>query len=384
MLPEFPIPPILAGMNIRHAVMHRHSHLLRTVHSAHLPIVLWTLAALLLLSLPASGTQITSFSWNTDLGVMVVSLDSFPGWGGWRMWVNGIEVPMEGGSGQPVVRPNAPLDQNPTALLIGTTPWVSALPAGAMPCAGTLQFEIPGVGMTNAFAYDLTGSYCAGGATPQPSLPLPTPSGTSSGVGSVSGTLRQDTVWSGDVWVTGFVYVPQGVTLTIEPGTRVRFKHYRGYTSPGERITMRVEGTLKAVGTPDRPIWFTSDAADPMNGDWGMLRLVDAASDCEIRFAILEFAQQGLNLWNSSPALSDLIVRWNNWEGIYLESYCKPTQGTGSSLYFWCFSSPSSRQLCCPEAQWKRRMAVSCFPGIAVTRSSLEAPWNTTRTKSMR
>ncbi|MBN1858398.1 right-handed parallel beta-helix repeat-containing protein [Candidatus Bipolaricaulota bacterium] len=273
------------------------------------------LAVLFFVSLSAGAVEILSVDWNAGLGVMVVELDAFPAWGGWRMWVDGVEVPMEGGDGQPVVRPSAPLDQHPSGLFIATTPWVSPLPAGAMPCTGTLQFEIPGVGLTPAAAYDLTGLMCSGASALQSG-------GASGGVG---GTIRQDTVWSGDVWVTSFVFVPAGVTLTIEPGTTVRFKHYRGYTDPGARLSMRVEGTLKAVGTASDPIWFTSDAPDPMNGDWGMLRLVNASSASEIRFAILEFAQQGLNLWNSSPALSDLIVRWNNWEGIYFESYCRPT-----------------------------------------------------------
>ncbi len=271
-----------------------------------------SLLACLLVGLSSAavlGTQITAVEWDGALGVVVVRLDRFPAWGGWRMLVDGAERPMGGGDGQAVVRLNAPIDQGPTGLYVGTTPWVSPLPAGALPCSGTIQFEIPGEGLTNEFSYDLTGTYCAGTGTASP---------------TVGGAIQQDTTWQGEILVTGPVFVPAGVTLTILPGTRVRFVHYRGYTDGG-RLTMRVEGTLKAVGTAEEPIWFTSDAEDPTNGDWGMLRLVNASSASEIRYAILEFAQQGLNLWNSSPAVSDVIVRWNNWEGIYLESYCRPT-----------------------------------------------------------
>jgi len=147
----------------------------------------------------------------------------------------------------------------------------------------------------------------------------------SDGSRAPSGTIAENTTWRGEVLVTESVVVPAGVTLTIEPGTVVKFKHYRGYTDPDGRLRLQVQGTLKAVGTAEEPIWFTSDAEDPQNGDWSMLRLVNASSQSEIRFAIIEFAQQGLNMWNSSPTLSDLIVRWNNWEGIYFESYCKTT-----------------------------------------------------------
>ena len=273
------------------------------------------LVVLVVIGLTASAVQITSVDWNAGLGVVEVMLDSFPNWGGWRMIADGIEVPMEGGNGKPVVRPNGPYPGNPSGLFIGTTPWVTPLPSGAMPCSGTLQFDIPGAGLTNVYSYDLSATMCVG------SMPSPSPSPT----GGVGGTLQEDAVWSGDVWVTSSVFVPAGVTLTIQPGTTVRFQHYRGYTAPGGRLSMRVEGTLIAIGTVSDPIWFTSDAPDPQNGDWSMLRLVNASNNSQIRFAILEFAQQGLNLWNCSPGLSDLIVRWNNWEGIYLESYCQPS-----------------------------------------------------------
>jgi hypothetical protein len=270
---------------------------------------------LIAIGVAAAAVQITSIDWDGGAGVIVVHLEPFPAWGAWRMYVNGVSVDMEGGAGNLVARPNAPLDQHPTALLVGTEPWLSPLPTGLMPCSGTLQFEIPGEGRTNAAEYDLGESMCAEAAAP------PNASSTQ----GVGGTIAADTTWQGNIWVTSSVFVPAGVTLTIAPGTTIRFKHYRGYTDAGARLSMQVEGTLKAVGTASEPIWFTSDAADPMNGDWSMLRLVNASDQSEIRFAVLEFAQQGLNLWHSSPALSDLIVRWNNWEGIYLESYCEPT-----------------------------------------------------------
>ena len=276
--------------------------------------LLSTLVLVGLLSVRTAGTQITAVEWDANLDVIFVRLDTFAAWGGWRMFVDGIEVPMEGGDGGPVARPNAPIDENPTALYIGTTPWVSPLPDGVLPCSGMLRFEIPGQGLTNSFSYDLTGQYCV----------APNPLSESMGM-QVGGAVNQDTTWQGKIHITGSVFVPSGVTLTILPGTVIRFAHYRGCRGPGGRLSLRVEGTIHAVGTAELPIWFTSDAQDPMNGDWSMVRLVNASSTSEIRFAIFEFGQQGLNLWNSSPAVSDLIVRWNNWEGIYLESHCQPT-----------------------------------------------------------
>jgi len=138
------------------------------------------------------------------------------------------------------------------------------------------------------------------------------------------GILTEDETWSGEILVTRFLIVPEGITLTIEAGTVVKFQHARGYKEGSEKKGMEIYGTLQAVGTPENQIWFTSDAEDPINGDWHMMRLINAGNDSIIKYAIVEFAQQGINLWNSSPTISHSIVRWNNWEGIYLESYCEP------------------------------------------------------------
>ena len=273
------------------------------------------LALSLLVSAACFGTQIVDVSWDHSLGVMVVSFDVFPSWGDWTMHIDGVEVPMEGGDGKPVVRPNAPLDQNPTSVLVGTaSPWPSPLPAGELPCVGTIRFQFGSRDWTNTFSYDVAAEYCEGIGP-----------GTSGSENRVFGEITEDTTWSGDVLVIGSVVVRPNVELVIEPGTRVRFVPYRGYTEPSKRLSMRVEGVLTAIGTAEEPIWFTSASDDPINGDWSMLRLVDASNRSQIRFAILEFAQQGLNVWNTSPTIADVIVRWNNWEGIYFESRCNPT-----------------------------------------------------------
>jgi parallel beta-helix repeat protein len=141
---------------------------------------------------------------------------------------------------------------------------------------------------------------------------------------SKSGTLTRDEIWGGEIYVMDHVFVPEGVTLTMEPGTVVKLKHYRGYKEPWKKLSIVIGGTLEAVGTPEEQICFTSDAPDPINGDWCMLRFENTENDSIIMYAVIEFAQQGINMWNSSPTISHTIVRWNNWEGIYLESYCKP------------------------------------------------------------
>jgi parallel beta-helix repeat protein len=138
------------------------------------------------------------------------------------------------------------------------------------------------------------------------------------------GTIIRDEIWSGEILVSDSIFIPTGVTVTILPGTVVKFQHYRGYREPSKRLGMEIQGALIAEGSPQNQIWFTSDAPDPINGDWRMLRFVHADDRSVLNYTIVEFALQGINLWNSSPLISHSIVRWCNWEGIYLESYCHP------------------------------------------------------------
>lgn len=74
----------------------------------------------------------------------------------------------------------------------------------------------------------------------------------------ISGTLTEDTTLTSDyLWVVeNSLFIPEGITLTIEPGTKVQFYSsdyedaYGGLTMP----LINCEGTLNAIGTEDAPI----------------------------------------------------------------------------------------------------------------------------------
>jgi len=134
-----------------------------------------------------------------------------------------------------------------------------------------------------------------------------------------NGVLVSDETWSGTIIIQQFVNVPKGVTLTIEPGTRVLFKHYRGYKEPWLKGNLQIlGGTLKAVGTPASRIWFTSDAQDPINGDWNAITIRNSNSSI-ISYSVIEFAVLGVLQFDSSVEVSHSIVRWINTEGLYAE-----------------------------------------------------------------
>ncbi len=136
------------------------------------------------------------------------------------------------------------------------------------------------------------------------------------------GSLASEVIWSGEVLVDKYIVIPQGATLRVEPGTVVRFKPCRGYQESCERVGLEVVGTIIAEGTTEQPIYFTSADPDPQNGDWHMLRVIDS-DDSFFNYVVVEFAQQGLNFWGGSPKVHNSVVRWNNWEGIYIESYAE-------------------------------------------------------------
>ncbi|MFX1448588.1 MAG: hypothetical protein ACFFCG_10700, partial [Promethearchaeota archaeon] len=65
-------------------------------------------------------------------------------------------------------------------------------------------------------------------------------------------TIKVDETWSGNILVTRSITVSKGATLTILPGTVVKFKHYRGYKTPDARLSLFVAGTIKALGGPNQ------------------------------------------------------------------------------------------------------------------------------------
>jgi len=108
----------------------------------------------------AGATQITDVHWVPyNGGYVEVLFDRFPAWGDWKCFSNGSEIPMEGGPGNVVIRPNGPLT-SATGVYIGTAPWLTGLGDVHFPCHGTLQFEIPGKGLTNTFDFDLRPEGC--------------------------------------------------------------------------------------------------------------------------------------------------------------------------------------------------------------------------------
>ncbi len=111
-------------------------------------------------------------------------------------------------------------------------------------------------------------------------------------------TITEDATWSGVIRITGDVYVPKGVTLTILPGTTVKFRridersgrNFFGLDSPYyPQAELIIRGRLIAQGTKDDIIVFTSAERDAMPADWGAINLLGGEGNiieyCKILFA---------------------------------------------------------------------------------------------------
>jgi subtilisin family serine protease len=125
---------------------------------------------------------------------------------------------------------------------------------------------------------------------------------------TVGGMLTTDTVWTNDriYIVVNDLGVASGVTLTIQPGTVVKFH-------PDKRLL--VWGVLIADGTPAQPIRFTSNTATPAPGDWDRIFFDDSSIDASfdgagnyvggsiLRFVIIEYGNS-IYLNDAAPFIS--------------------------------------------------------------------------------
>ena len=103
-----------------------------------------------------------------------------------------------------------------------------------------------------------------------------TPGGSTANVVEVTGEISASTTWSASkiYLLKGFVFVSNGATLTIEPGTIIKGDK----ATKGTLIVTR-GSKINATGTVDKPIVFTSAlaAGARTQGDWGGVILLGKA-----------------------------------------------------------------------------------------------------------
>jgi hypothetical protein len=92
----------------------------------------------------------------------------------------------------------------------------------------------------------------------------------------VSGDIKVNTTWTADkiYLLKGYVYVTDGATLTIQPGTIIK-----GDKATKASLIVTRGSKISAIGTADKPIVFTSAVASGgrSSGDWGGIILLGKA-----------------------------------------------------------------------------------------------------------
>lgn len=132
----------------------------------------------------------------------------------------------------------------------------------------------------------------------------------------VEGVISADTTWSADtIKITGDVEVQSGVTLTIEPGTRVEFQ--------GNYQLFFNYATLRATGTETDSIVFTvSDTTgfwdqSVDSGGWKGIKLFEipeSGDSSDMQYCIIEYAKSGRGLHldhHSKIKIKNCVIRHN-------------------------------------------------------------------------
>lgn len=112
-----------------------------------------------------------------------------------------------------------------------------------------------------------------GGTAPTDTENPSGPTGTVDPVNTtLSGDISEDmTLTADEEWaISGFVYVEEGVTLTVEAGAMIK-------SFGKSALIIERGGKIMAKGTASEPIVFTSSQSSPISGDWAGIVILGKA-----------------------------------------------------------------------------------------------------------
>ena len=127
--------------------------------------------------------------------------------------------------------------------------------------------------------------------------------------------IQQDMTWSGEIAIKGVFVVGRGATLTIEPGTTVRFHRIDANNDQIGDSEIRVLGRIKAIGTSEKPIIFMSAEKNPAPMDWSYVLIFASARKNTLQYCQFRDGFTGLQVHFSTASVSDSIFTNNN-EGL--------------------------------------------------------------------
>ncbi len=124
-------------------------------------------------------------------------------------------------------------------------------------------------------------------------------------------------VFNGSIQV--YREVPPHSTLTIQPGTELKFK-------PGQNLILGIGyrpnqyvGALVALGDDQNPIRFSSAAAVPAPGDWQGLKLEGFMIPDQMSNVIVEHAgNAGITVWDTHLEINNSTIQNNSGDGMQI------------------------------------------------------------------
>lgn len=174
-------------------------------------------------------------------------------------------------------------------------------------------------------------------------------------------TFTEDVTWRGTVLVKGFVVVAPQATLTLEPGTIVRFSG-----PAAKNITPRliVQGRIQAVGTYQRPILITSGRSKAARGDWGGISLVSSEKRNILEHCRIEYADSGIDARFSTVSLKMVSITKSNTS---ILAHDAVVQMTGGNIA----ESETGIEAFDSEFDMRDAVIANCQRGFVMNRSSV-------------
>lgn len=126
--------------------------------------------------------------------------------------------------------------------------------------------------------------------------------------------IEHDTIWKDEIFIKGIATVKKNITLTILPGTKIKFIKIdlnNDKIGDGELI---VEGKIIAKGEASQPIIFTSAETTPAKKDWTYVYL-ERNQGFVIENCIFSYAFTGLQIHYSEGKISNNLFEENH-EGL--------------------------------------------------------------------
>lgn len=123
------------------------------------------------------------------------------------------------------------------------------------------------------------------------------------------GTAQSDTTWTGDVWVSGDIVIPEGVTLNVAAGCTIHVAQddiTESGLSPNV-IEFDVAGTLSMLGTAGDPITIEGFFVEGEDHEWGPLVFTGSSTVSNGIFHYVDFLDGGVMVKKGTTPASDRI-----------------------------------------------------------------------------